>query len=111
LPYAVGETVKGVVSGITDYGAFVQIDNEVNGMIHISKISRNFIKDIRSVIKIGDEVTATVISNTEGKIGLSLIGETKKPAVIDFEAMLSAYKTVSEENLAGINSRNKKKRR
>ncbi len=115
MSHSVGETVKGVVSGVTDYGAFVLLEDGASGMIHISKLSRGFVSDIHSVIKKGDAVEATVISSSQGKLALSLIGDIsecsnrKKP--MDFEAMLSSYKSVSEENLAGINSRNKKKRR
>lgn len=119
MSYAVGETVQGVVSGVTDYGAFVRLEDGSSGMIHISKLSRDYISDIRSFIKKGDAVTATVISDSDGRIALSLIGDTaktredkrQKNAPLDFESMLSYYKSISEENIAGINSRAKKKRR
>lgn len=113
MSYSIGESVKGIVSGVTDYGAFVRLEDGSNGMIHISKLSTSFVSDIRSFIKKGDEVEATVISNTEGKIALSLIADKPKNVNVpqDFETMLSSFKSVSDEKLAGINSRNKKKRR
>ncbi|MBR4951176.1 MAG: S1 RNA-binding domain-containing protein [Clostridia bacterium] len=112
MSYTVGESVNGVVSGVTSYGAFVRLENGETGMVHISKLSADFVSDIHSVIKLGDSVTAKVISNQNGKIALSMLPDTPPaPKCADFESMLSAYKAVSEANLAGINSRNKKKRR
>ena len=118
MSYSVGEAVSGVVCGVTDYGAFVRLEDGSNGMIHISKISSGFVSDIRSVIKKGEKVTATVISTNDGKIALSLIGDSpravkqnRKSCSDDFESMLSAFKTASDERLAGMSSRDKKKRR
>ncbi len=121
MPYSIGESVKGTVSGVTEYGAFVRLDDGSNGMIHISKLSRGFVSDIHSVIKKGDTVTATVISDNGGKIALSLVGEEsakterkssfeRRPEKTDFESMLSSFKSASEEKLAMINRRDKKRR-
>ncbi len=116
MAYSVGETVKGTVSGVTDYGAFVRLGDGSIGMIHISKLSREFVSDIRSFIKKGDNVEATVISTENNKLGLSLIGDTTKKRefnerrapraecdATDFESMLSSFKTASDEKLAGLN--------
>lgn len=111
MSYSVGESVSGVVCGVTDYGAFVRLEDGVNGMIHISKLSRGFVSDIHSVIKKGDEVTATVISVSDGKIALSLVGEDKSKETSDFEAMLSSFKSISDEKLMKLGSRDKRKRR
>ena len=71
MEYKVGQSVSGIVSGITDYGVFVQLEDGGTGMIHISKLSNSFVSDIRSFVKRGESVTATVISNENGKIALS----------------------------------------
>lgn len=122
MAYSIGESVKGTVSGVTDYGAFVRLEDGSTGMIHISKLSREFVSDIRSVIKKGDEVTATVIAVDDKKIALSLIGETPKSKqpeqysfrpkkqATDFESMLSSFKSASDEKLAHF-SKDKKRRR
>ena len=116
MPYKIGESVKGTVSGVTDYGAFVRLDDGANGMIHISKLSRDYVSDIHSVIKKGDPVTATVISDNDGKLALSLVGLTEKSRSSnafekrDFESMLSSFKTISEEKISTINRRDKKRR-
>ncbi len=125
MAYTVGESVKGIVSGVTTFGAFVRLEDGSSGMIHISKLSREFVSDINSVIKKGDEVTATVISVADGKIALSLIGDApkrrerneyndfsrKKNEPQDFESMLSAFKSASDEKLAGLNRSERKKKR
>ena len=119
LSYSVGESVAGIVCGVTDYGAFVRLEDGVNGMIHISKLSRSFISDIHSVIKKGDAVKATVISVSDGKIALSLVGDEeiafpfqrKFKYETDFESMLSSFKSISDEKLSKLSSREKRKRR
>ena len=113
MSYSVGESVSGVVCGVTDYGVFVGLADGTNGMIHISKLSKGFVSDIYSVIKKGDEVTATIISVADGKIALSLVGdEVRKPKDnADFEAMLSSFKSISDEKLTKLGSRDKRKRR
>lgn len=69
----VGAVVDGKVTGITNFGAFVEIEDGSKGMIHISEISRSFVEDIKSVLKVGQAVTAKVISvSPDGKIALSL---------------------------------------
>ena len=110
MEYKVGQSVSGTVSGITDYGVFVQLENGGTGMIHISKLSNSFVSDIRSFIKRGETVTATVISNDNGKIALSLIENTRLNKKPDFELMLSSFKSASDEKLALFN-RDKKRRK
>ncbi len=123
MAYSLGDSVTGVVSGVTDYGAFVRLPDGSTGMIHISKLSRDYISDIRSVIKRDDVVTATVISVSDGKIALSLIGDVPKKERVprsdspsdksDFESMLSSFKSASDEKLASLNrsSRDRRKKR
>ena len=114
MSYSVGETVKGVVSGVANYGAFVKLEDGSVGMIHISKLSKNFVADIHEFIKKDDSVTATVVSVADGKIGLSLVGEEynkPKKSSMDFESMLSSFKIISDEKLSRVNSRINKKLR
>lgn len=68
-----GSIVSGKITGITDFGAFVDIGNGKSGMIHISEVSTGFVKDIREHLTVGQEVDAKVISvSPEGKISLSI---------------------------------------
>ena len=50
------------VTGIQDYGAFVNIDDEYDGLIHISEISYGFVKNINDYVKIGDKIFAEIIN-------------------------------------------------
>lgn len=84
MSLSVGTIVNGKVTGITNFGAFVETEDGSRGMIHISEISRSYIEDIRSVLRVGQTLSVKVISVTEdGKIALSLKqleqeGEQKK---------------------------------
>ncbi|KRN27870.1 hypothetical protein IV38_GL001709 [Lactobacillus selangorensis] len=76
----VGEKVNGKVTGITNFGAFVDIGNHQTGLVHISQISDSYVKDIHDVLSVGDEVTVKVLSIKDGKIGLSIRAAQDKPA-------------------------------
>lgn len=110
MEYKVGQSVFGTVSGITDYGVFVQLEDGGVGMIHISKLSNAFVSDIRSFIKKGETVTATVISTDNGKLALSLIENGRGKRKQDFESMLSSFKTASDERLLSLNRDRKRKK-
>ena len=60
--YKKGKIVKGKVSGITDYGIFVKLDDEYSGLIHISEISYGFVKNINDFINVGDNIYAEVVN-------------------------------------------------
>ena len=69
----VGEKVNGKVSGITNFGAFVDLGDKKTGLVHISEVSNNFVKDIHDVLTVGDKVTVKVLSvGEDGKISLSI---------------------------------------
>ncbi|MUP60011.1 RNA-binding protein S1, partial [Veillonellaceae bacterium M2-4] len=68
----VGDKVTGKVTGIVKFGAFVDLGEGENGLVHISEISDNYVKDIHDFIAEGDEVTAIVTKVQEdGKVALS----------------------------------------
>lgn len=64
IEYKKGDIILCTVTGIKKYGAFVKIDEEHNGLIHISQISGLFIKDINEYLKIGDQIKAEVLENS-----------------------------------------------
>lgn len=69
----VGQKVTGKVTGIKNFGAFVALEDNQSGLIHISEISNDYINDINDVLSMGEEVTVKVVSvGEDGKIGLSL---------------------------------------
>ncbi|VVM06179.1 30S ribosomal protein S1 [Methylacidimicrobium tartarophylax] len=72
--YKVGEIVTGKVSKIASFGAFVQLDGEIDGLVHISQISNDRIAKVKDVLKVGQEVQARIvkIEPEERRIGLSI---------------------------------------
>lgn len=69
-----GSIIKGKITSITDFGAFVEIAQGIEGMIHISEVSRDKIESLAEVLQVGQEVEAVVlrVSPENKKIGLSI---------------------------------------
>ncbi len=72
--FKIGDLVEGKVSKITNYGAFVELQNDIDGLVHISQISEDHVEKIKDVLKVGDAVKARVvkIDRDERRIGLSI---------------------------------------
>ena len=69
----VGSKVQGKVTGITNFGAFVELPDGKTGLVHISEVADNYVKDINEHLKVGDEVEVKVMNvDADGKIGLSI---------------------------------------
>lgn len=76
----VGTKLEGKVTGITHFGAFVELPGGVTGLVHISEIADNYVKDVKDHLKIEDVVTVKVINvDKDGKIGLSIKQAVDKP--------------------------------
>lgn len=74
VKYAVGNVVTGKVARMTDFGAFIELENGVDALLHVSQISREHIEKPADVLKVGEEVTAKVVDFNEAdkKISLSM---------------------------------------
>ncbi len=72
--YQIGEIVEGTVIKIMDFGAIVDLGGGQTGMIHISELSDEYVKEVRDVVKEGDKVRVKIIKMEPGKIGLTLKG-------------------------------------
>lgn len=70
--YKKGKIIKGTISGIETYGAFVNLDEYYSGLIHISEISDGFVKNINDFLKVGDVVYARIIGVDEENYHLNL---------------------------------------
>lgn len=68
----VGSVVEGVVDGLKDYGAFINLEGGLSGLLHVSQISRQRIKHPGAVLKEGQKVTVKIIGLKDGKISLSM---------------------------------------
>ncbi|MDI4649377.1 S1 RNA binding domain protein [Cohnella sp. OV330] len=76
----VGSKLEGKVTGITHFGAFVDLSGGVTGLVHISEIADSYVKDVKDHLKVGDAVTVKVINvDKDGKIGLSIRQAVDKP--------------------------------
>ena len=128
----VGAIVAGKVSGITNFGVFIDMDG-ATGMVHISEVAKNYVKDLKEYVHMGQEVMVKVLSiSPEGKISISMKQaeapsprEERRPRrererapvsrgadsfefrpkqqeSLSFEDMLSKFKQTSDEKLSGM---------
>jgi general stress protein 13 len=76
-----GSILTGKVTGIQPYGAFIALDENTQGLVHISEITHGYVKDINEHLKVGDEVKVKILSVDEnaGKIGLSIRATEEAP--------------------------------
>lgn len=85
IPYKKGQIIKGTITGIEKYGAFVSLDEYYTGLIHISEISHGFVRDINDFVKIGDTIYVEVLDVDDEQYQLKLsiknISYKKKPYV------------------------------
>ena len=69
----VGNILEGVVTGITKFGAFVELPGGKVGLVHISEVADVYVKDVNDFLKEKDKVKVKVLSvDEQGKIGLSI---------------------------------------
>ncbi len=135
----IGAILEGKVTGITNFGAFVELPDKTTGMVHISEVSSTFIKDIHEKLSEGDVVSVKVLEiNEKGKVALSIkkalpqeeekprkpagdkprrsqpqvwTGSQKsEPENMSFEDMLAKFKTVSDEKMSDLKKNNVAKR-
>ncbi len=69
----IGEVYEGTVTGLTNFGAFVKLEDGTAGMVHISEVAAEYVSDISEKLTVGDNVKVKVIDiNEKGKISLSI---------------------------------------
>jgi len=93
--YKVGDLVTGQVSKLASFGAFIGLQHEIDGLVHISQISEERVDKIKNVLKVGQEVTARVIKidKADRRIGLSIKAANYSPEQLKAEqAALDALK-------------------
>ncbi|MDA3923391.1 MAG: 30S ribosomal protein S1 [Kiritimatiellae bacterium] len=103
--FAIGQIVKGSVSKIASFGAFVELEDGVDGLVHISQISDQHIEKVKDALKVGDDVEARIvkIDSEERRIGLSIkavnMDETE---VEELTRDLNVIDLKPGENLVGL---------
>ena len=70
--YQVSDKVTGRITGIVDFGLFLSLDPQIEGLVHISEISWSRVTDLRQMFKVGEAVEAMIIGIENGRISLSL---------------------------------------
>lgn len=122
----VGSVVEGVVTGITNFGAFVELPGGKVGLIHISEVADVYVRDVKDFLKEQDKVKVKVLSvDDRGKIGLS-IKQLQPPAPrkqhandfrrsnrvnsLSFEDKLSKFLKDSDERLTDLKRNTESKR-
>lgn len=91
MPVVVGDIVEGTVSGITNFGAFIQLGKGKTGLVHISEISHDYVNDVNDYVKKNEKVKVKVLSITkDDKISLSMRQAQPKrkssnPGQVDFK--------------------------
>src|SRR6476659_4899981 len=91
----VGDLVTGKVTKLASFGAFVGLQHDIDGLVHISQISEERVEKIKNVLKVGQEVTARVIKidKTDRRIGLSIKAANYSPEQLKAEqALLDSLK-------------------
>jgi small subunit ribosomal protein S1 len=93
--YKVGDLVTGKVTKLASFGAFVGLQHDIDGLVHISQVSEDRVDKIKNVLKAGQEVTARVIKidRADRRIGLSIKAANYSPEQLKAEqAVLDSLK-------------------
>ena len=100
--FKVGDLVSGSVAKIASFGAFVNLDGDIDGLIHISQLSEEHVERVKDVIKVGDEIKARVIKvdKVERRIGLSIKAVNYDPEQLRRET--AAFETVRAGDMVGL---------
>lgn len=102
--YSVGQLVQGTITKLASFGAFARIDEDIEGLIHLSELSERHVTHPKEVLKEGDEVTLRVIriDARRRRVGLSIKRvDDPQYADIDWQAELAAAQGSEEEGLEG----------
>ena len=133
MQFTAGEIIKGKVTGITNFGVFVDLGENKSGLVHISEVANSYVENINEILKIGDEVTAKILNiGDDGKISLSIkraLDTEKKPKrekkvfsqpkpdnsytwtpkkqePASFEEMMNQFKQSSDEKFSDLKRKN-----
>ena len=105
MSFAVGQVVEGKVTGITNFGAFVELTPGTTGLVHISEVADVYVKDIKDFVQLNDQVKVKILSMQNGKIGLSIRQAQPKPSRQNqqtFEDKLAKFMKDSDERQSDL---------
>jgi S1 RNA binding domain protein len=128
-----GEILEGKITGITNFGVFVDIGEGKSGMVHISEVANTYVNNINDILKVGDKVKVKVLNVQEdGKISLSIKRAQEQPKkqpkerkpftqpkpdgsytwtprktqAASFEEMMNQFKQSSDEKFSDLKRKN-----
>ena len=108
--YKVGDIVKGKVTGIEDYGIFVLVDDDTTGLIHISEISEDFVRDVSDYADVGEIISARVIEydfeNKKLKLSIKSDQTKRKAKLVPIKETASGFTSLGEQLQTWINDKN-----
>ncbi len=141
MELTVGQIVDGKITGVTNFGVFIDIGEGKSGLVHISEVSRTYVSDLNEFVKVGDEVKAKILNiGDDGKISLSMkraappakkepkerrerrtvepqkpdssfVWTPKKSESASFEEMMSRFKATSDEKFSDLKRKNPEAKR
>lgn len=94
--YKVGEVLTGKVTGIQPYGAFVSLDEDTQGLVHISEITYGFVKDVNDYLKVGDDIQVKILEIDEQSQKISLSIRVLEEAPVQRKRDYPPRKTLQE---------------
>ena len=100
----VGQIFTGKITGISKFGAFVSLPENKSGMVHISEVSSDYVKDINEHVSEGQEVTVKILGiDDKGRISLSM-SKAKEPVkkTVTFEDLMCKFKSESDEKMSDL---------
>ena len=124
----VGSVMEGTVTGITKFGAFVELPDKKVGLVHISEVANEYVKDVNDFLKVRDKVNVKVLSvDDKGKIALSIkqtqpapekkefrpnngFDSRRSSGSLSFEDRLSKFLKESDERLMDLKRNTESKR-
>lgn len=105
MSFAVGQVVEGKVTGITNFGAFVELSPGMTGLVHISEIADVFVRDIKDFVQLNDQVKVKILSMQDGKISLSMRQahpKSSRQSQQSFEEKLAKFLKDSDERQSDL---------
>ena len=135
MQLTVGEIIEGKVTGITNFGVFVDLGENQTGMVHISEVAQTYVNDINEHVKQGDTVKMKVLSvGDDGKVSLSIkraqepqrrerkafvapkpdnsfVWTERRDESASFEDMMNKFKQVSDDKFSDLKRKNAETRR
>lgn len=95
MKYKRGEVVKGKIIKVMPYGAFVQIDGDMTGLLHISEVSNDYVKDINAILHENEMINLKIVD----------IDYDKKQLIFSRKALLTSGRKIARKSKTRYNQK------